>query len=285
LHAALAAFVGLVLDRLAETRLPKTPLAEEWNGIAAADAEERDFCKIAARIGLDPYSVADETADDIIRTAGKIPDEIAEDFFDSVELVGLKDAANWTLRAMSAADRASAKATQSIRAIHKALSLDRHADDERPWLIGYGMARALRRELGVRTIDHFDISPWVWMGNVHSPAHGIYGVATLHDNQCGVVLGDQNASAMAKRFGQARALGRILASPSQRSFVLSTARSQDERVARAFAAELLAPAEGIRSALDAIGSDNESAIEAVARRFMVSPLLIQHQYDNQLTSQ
>jgi Zn-dependent peptidase ImmA (M78 family) len=78
-------------------------------------------------------------------------------------------------------------------------------------------------------------------------------------------------------------LGRVLVRPRQRSFVLSAARGYDERVAGAFAAELLAPAEGIRQALDALGGRlDEVALDAIAGRFDVSLLVIRHQYDNQL---
>jgi Zn-dependent peptidase ImmA (M78 family) len=86
----------------------------------------------------------------------------------------------------------------------------------------------------------------------------------------------------ARRFGEARALGRVLARPQQRIFVLSAARGYFERLAGAFAAELLAPAEGIREYLDALGERTDAAFDAVAGRYEVSPLLIQHQYDNQL---
>ena len=79
-----------------------------------------------------------------------------------------------------------------------------------------------------------------------------------------------------------RALGRVLARPEQRSFILSAARGHDERVANAFAAELLAPAEGIREMLTVLGKQDDSTLEAVARRFRVSPLLVRHQFDNQL---
>jgi len=70
--------------------------------------------------------------------------------------------------------------------------------------------------------------------------------------------------------------------PQQHSFVLSAARGHDERVARAFAAELLAPAEGIRQSLDAMGKHDDVALEAIARYFHVSPLLVRYQYDNQI---
>jgi len=289
LRADLASIVGRVLDRLTEAALPKTPLAEEWASIAAADADEREFCETAARMGLDPYSLADDTADEIVRTAALIPADIAPDFFDSVDVAGLAGAADWTRRAATAAEDAANKATREIHAISPWSSMQTltdawQADTERPWLIGYEMARGVRHELALADTERFDLSPWVGIGHIAAISHGIYGLATLSHGRCGVVLGDQHAGATARRFGQARALGRILAQPGRREFVLSAARSQDEKVARAFAAELLAPAEGIRSALNALGSNDDNAMEAVARRFMVSPLLVRRQYDNQLAS-
>ena len=62
----------------------------------------------------------------------------------------------------------------------------------------------------------------------------------------------------------------------------TAARGRDERVARAFAAELLAPAEGIRLTLDSIGQSDDSALETVAKHCRVSPLVVRHQYDNQI---
>jgi len=72
--------------------------------------------------------------------------------------------------------------------------------------------------------------------------------------------------------------------PSRQTFVLSSARVYSERAAGAFAAELLAPAEGIRAALAVLGKQTDAAFEAVARHFGVSPLLVRHQYDNQIAS-
>jgi hypothetical protein len=285
----MAAIVSVVLDRLAESGLPKTPLAEEWSAIAQVDADEREFCETAARMGLDPCSVEDETADVIVRTAGGLPPEIAGDFFDSADVSALAGAADWARRAIGVAGRATAKARQTIEAFQEAsvgqrVSAAEMAENEKPWLAGYELARMLRHQLGIMDTDQFDVSPWVGVGNVSGPSHGIQGLAIVSADRCGVVLGDQYSGTTTRRFGQARALGRILARPGQRQFALSAARSQDEKVARAFAAELLAPAAGIRSALDALGGADDTAMEAVAHRFQVSPLLIRHQYDNQLAS-
>ena len=285
----MAAIVSVVLDRLTESGLPKTPLAEEWSAIAQADADEREFCETAARMGLDPYSVEDETANAIVRTANELPPDIAGDFFDSADVSALANAADWARRAMTVAERAASRAAQTIQAFQGASAGQsvipaEILESERPWLAGYELARTLRRELDVMDTDQFDVSPWVGVGNVSGSSHGLQGLTVVNADRCGVVLGDQNSGTTARRFGQARALGRILARPGQRQFVLSAARSEDEKIARAFAAELLAPAAGIRSILDVLGRTDDTSMEAAARRFQVSPLLIRHQYDNQLAT-
>src|SRR5262249_8461832 len=150
---------------------------------------------------------------------------------------------------------------------------------EYPWSRGYAMARQVRSELKVPAAQPFDIAPWVGTAMASASSAGIPGVAAVHDDRCGLVAGDSRLN----HFHQARALGRALLSPGQHSFVLSAARGYEERVARAFAAELLAPAEGIRQVLAGSGRHDDVALEAVARRFRVSPLVVRHQYDNQLT--
>lgn len=287
-HVELAQIVTHVLERLAEAGLPKTPLAEEWSALAGADEEEQAFCRTVARMGLDPYSVSDEMADEIIAIAARLPSELVNDFFDSADVTALASAADWTRRAMPIAGRAAARATRTLgtlQGVGQSLAEDMAdgADAGRPWTLGYAMARQLRQELDVRDTDPFDVSDWVGLGDVRAPSGGIQGFVTVRDDRCGVVLGNRGLGVMATRFGQARAIGRVLARPGQRHFVLSAARADDERVARAFAAELLAPADGIRLALDAVGKNDDSALEAVAQHFRVSPLVIRHQYDNQIT--
>jgi hypothetical protein len=87
----LATIVDNVLDRLAEVHLEKTSLADEWGTIANSDDEEISFCQTTARLGLDPYSVSDETANQIISVASVIPAEIVGDFFDSADASDRKD--------------------------------------------------------------------------------------------------------------------------------------------------------------------------------------------------
>lgn len=280
----LATIVDHVLERLAESGFPETPLAEEWSEIAKTDTEEREFCQTSARLGLDPYSVDDQTSKAIIDAARKLPTEVLDDFFDSADSDALNAAFDWAQKAINEAEHASHNARQPLDSVYSIVRDTLAPNTEKPWITGYTMARSLRHELSLDDTASFDISPLVGVGNVSAPSHGIYGFASVHEDRCGVVLGSQGMGSNTIRFGQARALGRALAHPGRGRFLLSTARTDDERVARAFAAELLAPADGIRTMLDDIGRNDDSALEAVALQFGVSPLVVRHQYDNQVAA-
>ena len=140
------------------------------------------------------------------------------------------------------------------------------------------MARNVRDWLAVSSGERFDVSAWLGKGSSGRDSGGIPAVAAVDAGRCGIVHGRSRT-----KFGQAKALGRVLIRPQQHVFILSAARGYDERVAGAFAAELLAPADGIRQALDALGgTPDDTTLDAVAKRFDVSALVIRHQYDNQL---
>lgn len=279
----LATLVDNVLIHLAEEGLPKTHLAEEWAAVTRADSEEREFCRTVARLGLDPYVVDDETADAVVAIAADLPDELAGDFFDSADPGALQQAADWTRRAVMAANRATAKAQLSLGPLYQAAAqptAERSAIAWRPWETGYAMARRVREAVRIPSTERFDVSPWVGRATIGAPSAGIQGTVAVNQDRCGIALG----RATRPPFAHARALGRLLAKPDQRSFILSAARGQEERVARAFAAELLAPAEGIREMLTVLERPDDAALEAIARRYQVSPLLVRHQYDNQIAS-
>ncbi len=282
---SLAELVESILVRLAEEGLPKTSLAEDWTALGHLDDEEKAFCAAAARLGLDPFSLDDRLTREIIEVADSLPDELVADFFDNADATTLVPAVEWMRRASGVATRASAKARNDLQSFYAAVSPDMEMvqnSSERTWEVGYAMARSVRYELDVRETKEFDISPWLALGEVSLESGGIQGLAIVDENRCGLVLGGPRLSKRGSLFAQARALGRALVRPGEHSFLLSAARGRDERVARAFAAELLAPADGIREVLNALGKQDDAALEAAANHFGVSPLVVRHQYDNQL---
>ncbi|MDQ3886394.1 MAG: hypothetical protein M3308_05130 [Actinomycetota bacterium] len=280
----LAEFVDHVLERLAEEGLPKTRLAEDWAALGNLDDDEKEFCATAARLGVDPFSLSELLAREIIDVANGLPAELVTEFFDNADATNLGKAAEWTCRASEVATMASASA-RDLKSLYEVVSP--HVESGKnavdlPWEAGYAMARRVRHELDTSDTHPFDVSPWLALGEVRDDSGGIQGVAAVNNNRCGLVLGDPGLREESRLFAQARALGRALVRPGQRSFLLSAARSRDERVAGAFAAELLAPAKGIREVLDGLGKQDDMALEAAARSFGVSPLVVRRQYDNQL---
>lgn len=97
-----------------------------------------------------------------------------------------------------------------------------------------------------------------------------------------VVVG-ASVSPTAKRFASARAIGRHSLSPVRGLSLLTRApRQYTEQTERAFAAELLAPADGIADVL--AGDYSDDALLRAAEHFDVSMTLVQRQVENQIAA-
>lgn len=116
--AGLAGLVEQVLERLGEEGLPKTRLAEDWAALGRLDNEEKDFCAAAARLGLDPFGVSDELANEIVDVAGGLAEEVVGDFFDNADAARLLQAAEWARRAAAVATTVSARARSDLADLH-----------------------------------------------------------------------------------------------------------------------------------------------------------------------
>jgi Zn-dependent peptidase ImmA (M78 family) len=108
--------------------------------------------------------------------------------------------------------------------------------------------------------------------------HQLDAVARLAAN-----LGPQVATSKARESGRsyllARALCEYLCSDSEESALLTRISSDKQKRNRAFAAELLAPAEGIRKLISASRIARDEVVE-VAAHLGVSEWLIEHQIQN-----
>jgi len=79
-----------------------------------------------------------------------------------------------------------------------------------------------------------------------------------------------------------RALWHRLAA-DEPSFLITTAYTERQKIERAFAAELLAPAVGIEAGLDVPPEEAvQEDLGIVAEHFGVSAILVEHQIDNQI---
>lgn len=270
---ALGRFVEQVLDRLTEAGVSGTPLQREWDALGALDADEQQFAAAAARLGLDPFDVDDRMAVHLEKLSHDYEPELLAELLDSADAARLAVAAQWV-------ERASAGGRLVLRTPPMSLPSAWHAP--RPWTYGYDLARTYRSGLGLQPTDRLELTELVGVTRVAGDAAGIQGLARTAEDGVGLALPeDTTTSSTATRFAQARALGISLLTTRTR-VLLDPTGNHLARTSRAFAAELLAPADGIADYLTALPAVTDRGIEAVADRFDVSPVLVQRQHDNQL---
>lgn len=270
LRAELTELVESVLARLNSAGVGETPLHEEWRSLADLDEEERSFARACARLGLDPFAVEDPLADQVVALEQSVGAELLDDFLDSADPHDLAASTRWV-----------AEASEALRGA-KPVEFDVGAfaiDDRRPWFAGYEAARALRTRLGYSVEDPVPLEDLVGVSTLDEQARGLRGVAGRVEEGVGVVLPRHNGGQLATRFSQAWALG-LVTLGNRRLHLLDPSHRSLPRASRAFAAELLAPAEGIARHLERSPDPGERAFELIADHYRTNSTLIEHQFQN-----
>lgn len=276
---SLAGFVESVVERLRDQNVVDTPLHKEWQGIRDADSEEVEFARAAARLGIDPYAMEGQSQDDLIAVAEAMPPPLRDEFLDSVDPGRLSVALRWVGAARRRASAVRRPRSRDFTARDLPLSVRGGA---RPWEVGYEAARAVRGELGLDSTKRMDVAEYVARAVAVADSAGLEGfVAAERGSDVALVL-PRGMPPTAVRFAQARALGLSLFERSRSEFLLDPARTESTKRSRAFAAELLAPAEGIREMLGRLPGETDAAFDAIAQQYAISPLVVRWQHDNQL---
>jgi hypothetical protein len=281
----LRVFVQNVVDRLHQLGIQDTPLQREWAWLAELTPEEAEFSQIAGSLGHDPRNIDDSLADAILRAAEAIQDaDILLDLVQGSWADSLETDASWVRAGIGALDRhaASSARTSEIEALRSDLAtIDGHEpgelDLEQPWELGFARARRVREIAGFGAMEPLPIHEFVATVEVQGePSVGIDGVGRASGAIRLAVPGNRPQDNL--NFSAARMLSRGLFMPNARAQVVSRTRSVQDRVERAFAAELLAPAEGIQERLG--GNFTPRSIAAVAATYGVSTMVIEHQVEN-----
>ena len=264
-------------------------LRGRWGLILSATADEQRACERAARLGLDAYDVDD--VDDALaallaRTDIAVGERVLDDLLDvaddaSVPKLEAQLGDIGALLEEAAAGRAPAPGLARAR--------DRTAAVRgRPYERGYERARVLRRDvLGLAddvaagALDaaiEASLLPSVDVEESSSPFvfRGVHALATGALNAPFVVTRPQGRRE-GRRFDRARALDVLVSSETPR--LVTASFDPDQQESRAFAAELLAPADLLRQLLTSRFVDRDD-IAALAAKLEVSPMLIEHQLHN-----
>lgn len=280
--------VESVITRLDELQISGTALQEEWEAIQSADESEVAYCMAAARLGLDPYADAAEHEAEILRAAEVLEEDLLKDFLEAVEPSRITENLDWVTKTLQDIKQLS---TGTGR-IHKVRVDVRRVAGEievasrciRPWEIGWEQARIVRRVLSVSEESKFRLDDLLASVERSSPTQQLQAVGTGQTKSSDplVAVGRAQRSST-RRFTLARALWHVLWGESN-SFLVTSAYTDRQKIERAFAAELLAPASGIAAQLDDFSSAaiDDDRVEELASTYDVSSILIARQIQNQV---
>lgn len=275
---AVADFVDNTVRRLEDGGVTGTLLQDEWAAIQQSDQHERDYCLVAAAWGQDPY----DTPSDIERLLLDAGTEVGSvallaDLSRAVPLTRIADSTSWLREATVLLD-------PDVIALPPVGPLDWSTTaGVAPWKIGYERARRLRGLLDLAPERPVPLEQLLKVRRTRSDSPGnIEGLINAIGSSTLAVVVGAGTSPRAQRFASARAIGRHTLSPIQGLSLLTRGTRYTERAERAFAAELLAPAEDIAAVL--AGDLSDDAITRAAEQFNVSTMLVQHQVENQLAA-
>ena len=276
--AAAAEFIDSTVRRLEDAGVTNTLLQEEWTAIQQASQSERDYCLVAAAWGQDPYDTQEDVEKLLLDAGSRIGDSaLLADLSRAVPLERIADSTGWLSDAIG-------HLLPRALILPSVGSLDWSATaGVAPWRIGYERARRLRRLLNLDPEQSAAVEDLLAVSQTDSIAPtNVDGLVSIDGSSTLAVVVGAGTSEKAQRFVSARALGRHNLSPIRGLSLLTRGSQYTERTERAFAAELLAPAQGIDKFL--AGDFSDDALQRAAEHFNVNMMLVQHQVDNQLAA-
>ena len=290
-RASCASLIDHVIRRLDALGIEETFLQQEWVAIQGADEEETAFCETAAGMGWDPYALDDGRREWVLWLAAKFGDVLGEAV---PAMCTPRDYEDWrdVVLTIAEARKFNRLPLRRLRSFGRDVMPDTGRGSY-PWDTGYDVARRLRRNLGVGRGDPLPTMMILAQALEEDPEsmdrvtkkNVALGWPALVD---AVVAQDDEGPAFAfrrpekdekgRRFHFCRALAEILISPGSDT-LLTKAHSERQKRNRAFAAEFLAPSEGLQQRVrrNLVDSDD---VNEMAAEFGVSSRLIEHQIRN-----
>jgi len=285
----LSFLINAVVSRLEEQGITGSLLQEDWEAIRSADREEREFCKCAGSLGLDPYSLDDSQQEEILEAASRLPEDIVAEFFRAARRTELLAEAEEIHEAFTCAQNNTADLA-SLRELRRVTEQWLPPSGARPYEQGYSFARQLRSHLrlnGTPLKSIEDVARAV--GTTEEALSSVITEFRSREMPFIALMGINDRSSPAFRLREAlpasrqfhfcRALFEYLCSSSRQSALITSADTEQQKRNRAFAAEFLVPASALGARIKIPTVTWEQAEEAAAE-FGVSVYIIRYQLEN-----
>jgi hypothetical protein len=244
LEGDLFRLVQAAIERIGECPLGRD-LRQSWDRVLSSlgDEDERKYCKAAGRLGVDPY---DPDAEDISIFTKGLSEHLFSDICEAAHPVEIRAATDWA--------RESALHLGELPELGVCLLGDSRlpAPTEKVWHHGYETARAMRRKIGLEGLRPRAVVDKLFGVMVRADGKIIDGesppaieaIANRKNGHMRVAL--PKTSARMRRFRLCRALYLASRTTNEDSSAVTTATTLSQQASRAFAAELLAPADLLR---------------------------------------
>ena len=278
-----SAFIETTLERLSEEAVLDSWLRERWENICESqeNSEELAFCEAAGALGIDPYTCTDEEAELVEMSSGTLADDALPEFLAGCKLDGIRDALIWMDESeASLGDRVALPNLTDIAPGVRQHLISGMAE-ERAWEVGYRAAKACRGQIDLSTGHSFqnpsEIASLFGAQNFEVYGSRVNGLRAevngATDYPRIVVAGPGHPGSL--NFATMRAIGDYLVYRSDGRAPVNDTHSYRQAVGRAFAAEMLAPAEIIAEM-----QDNGMGIEEIASERNVSEIMVMRHLEN-----
>jgi hypothetical protein len=274
LRSTLGNFVESVLIRLREEGIKQTPLEEEWEDLRRLDEDEVAYCSATARLGLDPSAVPEGISEMILRADEYLEHALVDDFFRAADPHRVAEDLQWVNSSFDLIDSSTGAPVRELLPVQIAPAAV-------SWEQGWRAASAVRSTMSLSVTERFEPDSFLSHRILTGQDRGIEGAGGLSANQDPVVVLSRERPAGSQRFAEARSLFRFLR--GEGCFLITSAHGSTQKSERAFAAELLAPAAGLRELLGPGSSTVDDVdIARLSEHFGVQDLVVIHQIENYL---
>jgi len=263
-----------IIARLKGANAGDVSWIKEWNVINnKLDEDEKEFCRATAMLGLDPFDIESELADQVTTVWNEADPLIREELMLASDGTTLMQTYEWLKKSLASANELRNTTWAEVKAAVRSGS----SGSEYPWEAGEKDARAVLQELDRDPGPFFfDGEYTIWNTETESPSPRIEGCIGQNTPSC-VVVSKRETS---KKFLLARALGHYIARTANGPAILSKLRTPEQSRARSFAAELLAPSEWLRHRVGAQNDIEQDQIYDLAEELGVSEFTVQWQIQN-----
>ncbi|HUY92296.1 MAG TPA: hypothetical protein VMV10_26380 [Pirellulales bacterium] len=284
----LEAFVLQVISRLEGAQGAEVEhLRTEWSALCDSRKNEEDLCTWAASMGLDPYdafALSDDIIDLLERELPSLEPELRTDLVEATSAKYLSLDLDW----LSKARRKTGASAEMTNGFDWSGGITRPKSPKIAHEWGYQRAVLFRSSVRLEPGPIPDLPEllhrqchWSWDADQIVERSGptrVSGMVTS-DSQGRPRVIWPGASGDSARFLLARALFFVpLLHAGETARLVTKAHTWEQAASRAFAAELLAPADALRAEFS--GGIGQEELQAAANRFAVSTMVIEHQIKN-----